>query len=291
MSSPTRFSAKKRNARHMVKAAHFPEPSSEASEVAPVEAPQAPVENADTSASPAAALQTASEQLSSAFASFAQRKPAAQSAAQPAEKPAAQPAEKPAAQPKKPAAQPAGKPAAQPATQPADNMRSKVAPEKKRRQKTPLSSRKNIRVEKRHRNQADPEPEQRPSRPVSASRKRLELVSVVAILVLAVLSIVLVNRPSTKTLVFGDNQVTYTGTTIQGKMNGQGKMTFENGDTYEGEFVDGYFQGTGTYTSKDGWTYEGQFVKGQADGQGKLTTQDNIVYEGTFKQGIYQSAN
>jgi len=264
VSSPTRFSAKKRNARHMVKAAHVPEPSSEAREVAPVEAPQAPVEKADTTASPVASLQTASEQLSSAFASFAQRKPAAQSAAQPAEKPA---------------------------TQPVDNTRSKVAPEKKRRQKTSLSSRKNIRVEKRHRNQADPEPEQRPSRPVSASRKRLELVSVVAILVLAVLSIVLVNRPSTKTLVFGDNQVTYTGTTIQGKMNGQGKMTFENGDTYEGEFVDGYFQGTGTYTSKDGWTYEGQFVKGLADGQGKLTTQDNIVYEGTFKQGIYQSAN
>ena len=267
MSSPTRFSAKKRNARHMVKAAHVPEPSSEAREVAPVEAPQVPVEKADTSASPVASLQTASEQLSSAFTSFAQRKPAEVSAVQPAEKSATQPAEKSA-----------------------ENMRSKVAPEKKKRQKTPLSARKSIRVEKRPRNQADPEPEQRHSRPVSAGRRKLELVSVVAILVLAVLSIVLVNRPS-ETLVFGDNQVTYTGTTIQGKMNGQGKMTFENGDTYEGEFVDGYFQGTGTYTSKDGWTYEGQFVKGQADGQGRLTTQDNIVYEGTFKQGIYQSAN
>ena len=260
MSSPTRFSAKKRNARHMVKAAHVPESSSEAREVAPVEAPQAPVEKADTTTSPAAALQTASEQLSSAFVSFAQLKPAEKSATQPAEKPA-------------------------------ENMRSKVVAEKKKHQKTLLSARKSIRVEKRRRNQADPEPEQRHSRPVSAGRRKLELVSVVAILVLAVLSIVLVNRPSQKTLVFGDNQVTYTGTTIQGKMNGQGKMTFENGDTYEGEFVDGYFQGTGTYTSKDGWTYEGQFVKGQADGQGKLTTQDNIVYEGTFKQGIYQSAN
>ena len=264
MSSPTRFSAKKRNARHMVKAAHVPEPSSEAREVAPVEAPQAPVEKADTTASPVASLQTVSEQLSSAFTSFAQHKPVEVSATQPAEKPAEKPAE---------------------------NTRSKVVAEKKKRQKTPLSARKSIRVEKRPRNQADPEPEQRHSRPVSAGRRRLELVSVVAILVLAVLSIVLVNRPSQKTLVFGNNQVTYTGTTIQGKMNGQGKMTFENGDTYEGEFVDGYFQGTGTYTSKDGWTYEGQFVKGQADGQGRLTTQDNIVYEGTFKQGIYQSAN
>ena len=276
MSSPTRFSAKKRNARHMVKAAHAPEPSSEAREAAPIEAPKAPAEKVDVAASPAAPLQTASEHLSSVFASFTQRKPAAQPAAQPAEKPAVKPATQPAVQP---------------ATQPVDNTQSKVAPEKKRRQKTPLSSRKNIRVEKRPRNQVDPEPEQRHSRPVSAGRRKLELVSVVTILVLAVLSIVLVNRPSQKTLVFGDNQVTYTGTTIQGKMNGQGKMTFENGDTYEGEFVDGYFQGTGTYTSKDGWTYEGQFVKGQADGQGRLTTQDNIVYEGTFKQGIYQSAN
>ena len=276
MSSPTRFSAKKRNARHMVKAAHVPESSSEAREVAPVEAPQASVEKADTTASPVASLQTASEQLSSAFASFAQRKPAEVSAAQPVEKPA-----------EKSATQPVEKPA----EKSVENMRSKVAPEKKKRQKTPLSARKSIRVEKRPRNQADPEPEQRHSRPVSAGRRKLELVSVVAILVLAVLSIVLVNRPSQKTLVFGDNQVTYTGTTIQGKMNGQGKMTFENGDTYEGEFVDGYFQGMGTYTSKDGWTYEGQFVRGQADGQGKLTTQDGIVYEGTFKQGIYQSAN
>ena len=264
----------------MVKAAHAPEPSSEVREAAPIEAPKAPAEKVDVAASPAAPLQTASEHLSSVFASFTQRKPA--------EKPAVQLAGKPAAQP---AVQPAAQPAEKLAAQPAENTRFKVAPEKKRRQKTPLSARKNIRVEKRPRNQADPEPEQRHSRPVSAGRRKLELVSVVAILMLAVLSIVLVNRPSQKTLVFGDNQVTYTGTTIQGKMNGQGKMTFENGDTYEGEFVDGYFQGTGTYTSKDGWMYEGQFVQGQADGQGKLTTQDNIVYEGTFKQGIYQSAN
>ena len=271
----------------MVKEAHVPEPSSEAREAASVEAPQASAEKVDAAASPVDPLQTASEQLSSVFASFTQRKPAAQPAAQLAGKPAAQPAGKPVVQPKKPATQPA----TQPVTQPAENTRFKVAPEKKRRQNTPLSARKTIRVEKRPRTQADPAPEQRHSRPVSAGRRKLELVSVVAILMLAVLSIVLVNRPSQKTLVFGDNQVTYTGTTIQGKMNGQGKMTFENGDTYEGEFVDGYFQGTGTYTSKDGWMYEGQFVQGQADGQGKLTTQDNIVYEGTFKQGIYQSAN
>lgn len=92
----------------MVKAAHVPEPSSEAGEVAPVEAPQAPVEKADTTASPVASLQTASEQLSSAFASFAQRKPAEKPTTESAEKSATQPAEKPA-----------------------EGMRSKVASEKR----------------------------------------------------------------------------------------------------------------------------------------------------------------
>lgn len=248
VSSPTRFSAKKRNARYVNKTERTLESSFEARDVASLKTQQDAAEKVDTSKSPAASFQAVSQKFSSAFISLAQHK---------------------VVEDKKP----------------------KVAPEKKKRQKTPLSSRKNIRAERHHRVQADPEPEVRPSRLISAVRKKLELVSVAVILVLAVLSITLVNRSSQKTLTFGNNQVTYTGTTIQGKMNGQGKMTFENGDTYEGEFVDGYFQGTGTYTSKDGWTYEGQFVKGQADGQGKLTTQDKIVYEGTFKQGIYQSAN
>ena len=102
MSSPTRFSAKKRNARHMVKVVYVPESSSEAREAASVEAPQASAEKVDAAASPVDPLQTASEQLSSAFASFTQRKPAAQSAEKPAVKPAAQPknsATQPAAQP------------------------------------------------------------------------------------------------------------------------------------------------------------------------------------------------
>ena len=42
-------------------------------------------------------------------------------------------------------------------------------------------------------------------------------------------------------------------------MNGQGKLTFENGDAYEGEFSNGIFNGKGTYKSAQGWTYTGQF--------------------------------
>ena len=71
-------------------------------------------------------------------------------------------------------------------------------------------------------------------------------------------------------------------------MNGQGTMTFQNGDSYSGQFRNGIFDGKGTFTSQAGWKYEGDFSKGQADGQGKLTTEGNVVYEGTFKQGIYQ---
>ena len=256
MSSPTRFSAKKRNARYSTKKEHISESSREAQEVIPAETLQVPV----VETLPTMPVQP--KQVSPAPEPVIVQEPVVTNKHE-------------VAAPKVTSSKPAA---------------TRFAPAKKKRGGA-QPTRKGIRFEKRNRTQADPAPEERSSRPVSAGRKKLEIISVAAILACALLSLLLVNRPSTKTLVFGNNQVTYTGTTIHGKMNGQGKMTFENGDTYEGEFVDGYFQGQGTYTSVDGWVYEGQFVKGQADGQGKLTTQDNIVYEGTFKQGIYQSAN
>lgn len=162
---------------------------------------------------------------------------------------------------------------------------------KEKVKKDDCPSREKRNIEKQVRIQHDPEPEQRVSRPVTPVRKRFELLSAVVIVVVALFALVFATRPRTQTLTFGDNQVTYSGTTVQGKMSGEGTMTFDNGDTYKGGFLDGYFDGQGTYTSQDGWKYEGQFVKGKADGQGTLTTQDNIVYEGTFKQGIYQSEN
>ena len=70
--------------------------------------------------------------------------------------------------------------------------------------------------------------------------------------------------------------------------NGQGTITFQNGDQYTGGFNNGAFNGKGTFQSKEGWTYEGDFVNGQAEGKGKLTTEQEVVYEGTFKQGVFQ---
>ena len=75
------------------------------------------------------------------------------------------------------------------------------------------------------------------------------------------------------------------------KYNGQGTLTFKNGDTYKGNFKNGTFNGKGTFTAKAGWKYEGNFVNGQPEGQGKLTTENNVVYKGKFKQGIYQNAH
>ena len=86
-------------------------------------------------------------------------------------------------------------------------------------------------------------------------------------------------------------KIQYDGSLVRGKINGQGHLTFQNGDSYSGQFQNGLFHGQGTFTSAAGWKYEGEFVNGQAEGQGKLTTENNVVYQGTFKQGIYQHAH
>ena len=41
------------------------------------------------------------------------------------------------------------------------------------------------------------------------------------------------------------------------RLNGQGTLTYDNGDTYTGEFKNGSFNGQGTFKSHEGWTYVG----------------------------------
>ena len=40
-------------------------------------------------------------------------------------------------------------------------------------------------------------------------------------------------------------------------LNGQGKVTFKNGNTYEGNFFNGLLSGQGKFTWVNGITYEG----------------------------------
>ena len=81
--------------------------------------------------------------------------------------------------------------------------------------------------------------------------------------------------------------IVYDGSLVRGKMNGQGTITFQNGDQYTGGFNNGAFNGQGTFQSKEGWTYEGDFVNGQAEGKGKLITEQ----EDRFMKGPLNKAS
>ncbi|MGT2609912.1 hypothetical protein [Streptococcus zalophi] len=119
------------------------------------------------------------------------------------------------------------------------------------------------------------------------SRGKIELITVFIILILG-MSVFLIPLKTKTALTYDKGKIHYTGYVVNYRMNGKGKLTFENGDVYEGNFVNGVFNGKGVFTSNIGWSYEGDFKDGQADGQGKLIAKDKKVYEGTFKQGIYQ---
>lgn len=122
---------------------------------------------------------------------------------------------------------------------------------------------------------------------LNISRGKIE-VALVILLLLCGLSTFTVNRKTKTSLTYDKGKITYTGYWVNHRMNGQGKLTYENGDVYEGQFVNGLFDGKGTFTASTGWSYKGDFKKGQADGQGVLNAKNNKVYKGTFKQGIYQ---
>lgn len=123
------------------------------------------------------------------------------------------------------------------------------------------------------------------------TRTKVELLVVVLLAICAAYALTIATKTSSGVLKLNDGAITYDGGLLHGRMDGNGTMTFDNGDTYTGEFKDGTFNGSGTFTSKDGWKYEGNFTNGEPDGEGTLTTEDSVVYQGTFKQGIYQSAH
>ena len=122
------------------------------------------------------------------------------------------------------------------------------------------------------------------------TRTNLELVAITVIVLSAIL-VFTSNIPGHGILTLAKGAIKYDGSLVRGKMDGQGSLTFKNGDQYKGNFKNGMFDGEGTFTSKSGWKYEGEFKKGQADGQGTLTTEQKVVYKGKFKQGIYQNAH
>jgi len=81
-----------------------------------------------------------------------------------------------------------------------------------------------------------------------------------------------------------DNGV-YTGEIKNGKMCGQGKITYNalsEGSDYEGQFLDDMRHGEGTMAYKDGRVYTGAFKKDKKDGYGIMTYPNKDRYEGEF---------
>ncbi|WP_438834847.1 hypothetical protein [Streptococcus pluranimalium] len=122
---------------------------------------------------------------------------------------------------------------------------------------------------------------------IKLTRTTIELLSVAFIIILG-LSAFLIPLKHKGTLTYDNHKITYNGEVANNRMNGQGKLTYDNGDVYQGQFKNGVFDGQGTYKAAKGWSYSGEFKKGQADGQGVLKTKDNKTYKGEFKQGIYK---
>ena len=85
---------------------------------------------------------------------------------------------------------------------------------------------------------------------------------------------------------FGNGEVKpkYVGEITNGEPDGNGTLTYSNGDKYEGEWKDGEPNGQGTFTF-NGMKYVGEFKDGEVDGQGTYISHDGRKYEGEWKDG------
>lgn len=122
---------------------------------------------------------------------------------------------------------------------------------------------------------------------IKLTRVQVEILVTIILFVCGISVFTLTIKEKTS-LTLNNGQVKYTGYVVNHRMNGQGKLTYANGDAYTGNFSNGVFNGQGQFVASNGWSYKGNFKNGQPDGQGKLKAKNGKVYKGTFKQGIYQ---
>lgn len=89
-----------------------------------------------------------------------------------------------------------------------------------------------------------------------------------------------------KTLKFkspGGTQITYFGTTKDGKAHGNGIGLYANGNSYEGEWHEGQKHGKGVYKWADGERYEGDFILNKRTGFGIYYWSSGESYHGYWE--------
>ena len=75
--------------------------------------------------------------------------------------------------------------------------------------------------------------------------------------------------------------------TKNGKINGQGAISWATGDNYVGQFKDNYFDGQGTFTYSNGNKYMGEWKNSKWNGKGIHTKPDGYRFEGIFEDNRF----
>ena len=85
------------------------------------------------------------------------------------------------------------------------------------------------------------------------------------------------------TLTFGGNHAerVYKGWFVNDEMEGQGELTFKNGDTYRGKFVQSSLDGQAEIVTQH-FSYVGEVRKGLIEGKGSIKYSSGDLYEGQF---------
>ena len=77
----------------------------------------------------------------------------------------------------------------------------------------------------------------------------------------------------------------YEGEFFNNLFNGEGKITYENGDVFNGHWVDGLKHGYGELRSKNGKVYKGQYENDEKMGEGIMVWPDKRRYQGDWVNG------
>lgn len=97
---------------------------------------------------------------------------------------------------------------------------------------------------------------------------------------------------------------TYVGNLVLGVQEGNGKMTYNNGESYEGQIKQNELHGFGTFRWNNGDLYSGNYQNNKRQGKGVLRYGTGDLYEGDFlndmktgygvykwKEGTYYKGN